>query len=77
VNDIIFPFGWGNDQLLEFSIYNRWGVRVFHATDALVGWDGKFEGEPQPVDSYVYVVTMKTYNEGEILKKEGTIRLMR
>lgn len=77
VNDIIFPFGFGSDELLEFSIYNRWGVVVFSSDSPTAGWDGKFNGEDQPVDSYVYVVRMKTLVVGEVLEKRGTIRLMR
>ena len=33
----------------EMAIYNRYGERVFFAEDGTAGWDGTFNGKPQPM----------------------------
>jgi hypothetical protein len=47
-------------ERLQFSIYNRWGQRIFYRTSGLTlmdwSWDGKVNGIPQ--DSGVYVWTL-------------------
>ena len=52
VNDrLIFYAGKNIETVPSFSIYDRWGNRVFHQENfqpntPLYGWDGKFEGRP-------------------------------
>jgi gliding motility-associated-like protein len=44
-----------------FSIYNRWGMRIFHSqgpTKADYTWDGRYNGVPQPMEVYVWYVTL-------------------
>ena len=63
-------------KLVEFSVYNRWGQQVFRTTNPENGWDGTFNGSPQDIGAYNYIVivarpdgTNKTYT--------GTITLIR
>jgi gliding motility-associated-like protein len=44
---------------LEMRIYDRWGNLVFYTNDKDKGWDGKFNGQLVPLDSYVYLVITK------------------
>ncbi|MBI3138998.1 MAG: gliding motility-associated C-terminal domain-containing protein [Sphingobacteriales bacterium] len=60
---------------LDFSIYNRWGERVFHTSNPGNCWNGYHRGELQDAAVYVYVVTAKTVC-GEAFKK-GTLVLIR
>ena len=52
VNDrLIFYAGKDIEKVPEFSIYDRWGNRVFHQenfqpNNPSFGWDGYFEGQP-------------------------------
>lgn len=40
--------------LKNFSIYNRWGEKIFFTTDITKGWDGRIKGVKQPTGIYVY-----------------------
>ena len=40
----------------DFRIYNRWGELLFETHDVTQGWDGKFKGQLEPEDVYVYVI---------------------
>jgi len=75
-NDVVYVKGWGIKNLLEFSIYNRWGEKIFTTDDINVGWDGTYNGKPQNIDSYVYYVKAKLYS-GKEIEKKGTINLFR
>ncbi len=75
-NDVVYVKGWGIKNLLEFSIYNRWGEQVFTTDDINQGWDGTFKGKPQNIDSYVYYAKGELYS-GKEVEKKGTINLFR
>ncbi len=75
-NDVVYVKGWGIKNLLEFSIYNRWGEKIFTTDDINQGWDGTFKGKPQNIDTYVYYVKGELYSGKEVAKK-GTINLFR
>jgi gliding motility-associated-like protein len=68
-NDIMRVRGWGIKNLIEFSIYNRWGERVFTSNDLSTGWDGFFNGRPQPIETYAYIIVVETYLEPRVTKK--------
>ncbi len=75
-NSIFKVEGYNIKQLLEFKIYNRWGNLVFSSNDRSIGWDGNYQGKPQPVDSYVYTIKVETF-DGIIETKTGTVLLLR
>lgn len=43
-------------DLKEFSIYDRWGKRVFTTTNKNTGWDGTLNGKKQNTATYVYYI---------------------
>jgi len=47
---------------LTFSIFNRWGEKIFSSNDQNAGWDGNLNGHPVKVDVYVYHVKVLFYN---------------
>ena len=67
-----------NKDVSSFAmrIYNRWGEKVFESTDAKVGWDGKYKGAMQPIESYVCYFTI-TKADGEVIHKEASFSLLR
>lgn len=75
-NDVIYVEGWGIKELLEFQIFNRWGESIYKSNNLNEGWDGKFKGEVQNADAYVYKVKALTWRDEEIIK-EGYINLIR
>lgn len=44
----------------HFSIFNRYGQKVFETTDVFLGWNGKYKGELQPSGAYVYWIQFAT-----------------
>lgn len=75
-NDIVYVKGWGIKKLLEFSVFNRWGEKIFTTDNINTGWDGTFKGKPQNIDTYVYYVKVELYS-GKEIEKKGTINLFR
>lgn len=75
-NDIIYLRGWGIKELLVYQIYNRWGELVFETTDLKTGWDGNYKGQPQAVDTYIFVIKALGYND-QLIEKKGNISLIR
>jgi gliding motility-associated-like protein len=66
----------GIATLNYFRIFNRWGNLIFETKDMNVGWNGEYNGIPQPVGVYVYQVEAfgKT---GKTFKKQGNVTLLR
>ena len=75
LNDCFGLKYWGTVTKLEFSIYNRWGERVFFTTDPSKCWDGKYKGELQNIGVYVYVIKATTVCAD--VSKKGTFVLLR
>jgi gliding motility-associated-like protein len=75
INDCFGLKFWGAVTNLDYSIYNRFGERIFHTKDAAKCWDGKFKGVLQNIGVYVYVIKANTPC-GEVNNK-GTFILMR
>ncbi len=73
-NDFIGAYGveLNNFNLL---IFNRWGKKVFETNNVFDHWDGSFDGNPQGVGTYVYVMT-GSYNGNEF-KDKGNFTLLR
>ncbi len=51
---------------MEFSIYNRWGEKVFTTTDQNQCWDGTFKGKKVNTGVFVYKLTAKLTNGGNV-----------
>jgi gliding motility-associated-like protein len=66
----------GNATLLYFRIFDRWGVQVYDGTNIDAGWDGTYNGTPQPFGVYVYEVSAVT-STGVQFSKHGNVTLIR
>ncbi len=79
INDYFFPRSLLTRGLTKFSmsIYNRWGQVVFESTtlDGR-GWDGSFNGVPQPEGVFIYVINAE-FKDGQIEHHQGNITLMK
>lgn len=62
-------------HLEEFSIFDRWGNRVFVTRDITKGWDGKYRNKMVP-GTYVYLITGKDIDKKDAVIK-GTVALIR
>ena len=75
-NDIYHVPDLAGFQLVSFTIFNRYGSKVFITNNALIGWDGTVNGEPQETGEYVYYLEMKNPS-GKKINKKGSILLLR
>lgn len=60
---------------LEFSIYNRWGERVFFTDDQTICWDGTFKGKKVNSGTFVYKVYARIY-DGSTFTENGNITVV-
>ena len=74
-NDVLYVQG-ENIKELTFSIYNRWGDKVFECRDKNIGWNGKYENKDCEIGVYVYVANI-TFSNGKPLFKKGNVTLVR
>lgn len=74
-NDILYVRG-GAIKTLDLRIYNRWGQLIFETTSKNIGWDGTFNGQPQPIDAYGFVLLVSFINDTNKTLK-GNITLLR
>jgi gliding motility-associated-like protein len=63
-------------QLKNFRVYNRWGNLVFQTNDPSIGWDGNWRGEKQRSETYLWYCEA-VGNDGSIIKKSGSVTLIR
>ncbi len=63
--------------LQQFRVYNRWGQMVFETSDITDGWDGTFNGKPQPMGTYVYYVQYLKEGQATSTIAKGNVTLIR
>ncbi len=61
---------------LEFSIYDRWGEKVFETKDINQGWDGTYRNQQCQSGVYMYQLNVRCL-DGKTFKKKGDITLIR
>jgi gliding motility-associated-like protein len=62
-------------ELKELAVFDRWGGKVFHTTDATKGWDGRSGGKEAPAGVYVYLLSGSD-DKGKVTLR-GTVLLVR
>ncbi|MBC7652104.1 MAG: gliding motility-associated C-terminal domain-containing protein, partial [Deinococcales bacterium] len=63
-------------QLQEFSVYHRWGNKVFTTQNINNGWDGNIKGLPAEVGTYIFLI-IGTATNGLPIALKGTVVLIR
>lgn len=86
VPSIFSPNGDNNNDVLcamgncfaevTFSIFNRWGEKVFETDDLSVCWDANFKNKPVNTDVFVYKLIGKLLN-GTAVDVSGNIQVVR
>jgi gliding motility-associated-like protein len=74
-NSMVMVRGFGIAKM-QFIIWNRWGQKVFETNNRNQGWDGKVKGVVQPMDVYVYTLSVEFF-DGLKTTKKGDITLIR
>ena len=75
VNSMVHVRGFGFAKL-KFTIWARWGEKVFETNDKRIGWDGRYKGKLLPMDVYAYTVDVE-FTDGTKATKKGDITLIR
>ena len=75
INGIISVKGFGIKEM-HWTIYNRWGQKVFESTTPANGWNGYYKGKLQQMDVYTYTLDV-LFSDGTKIRKVGDITLIR
>jgi gliding motility-associated-like protein len=76
LNDVFKLHKFTYQKLVQFSVYNRWGVEVFRTINPEVGWDGTYQGVPQDIGVYNYQVIV-AHPDGTNKTYKGNVTLIR
>jgi gliding motility-associated-like protein len=61
---------------LYWAVFNRWGEKIFEATQLDNAWDGTYQGQAQPAETYGYLLRV-VCADGQELLKQGNVTLLR
>ena len=78
--DINRTFGMRNNiKAIDFTltVFNRWGLKVFETNNQDEHWDGTYNGKECPEGSYVWVITYRQFEGTDMVKKKGTVLLLK
>lgn len=62
--------------IMTFTVYNRWGEKVFESSDPINGWDGNYKNKPIDIGVYSYYLNAILL-DGETHTESGSINLVR
>ncbi len=77
VNDYLYPLKAYKSTNLRFSVYDRFGNRLFLGTDWQQKWDGKYKGEKQNAGTYVWTLEYTNMETNKAVFEKGTSILIR
>ena len=61
----------------ELYVFDRAGNQLFHTNDVEEGWDGTSNGHECPQGSYVYIANYRREGVERLMRKKGTITLLK
>jgi gliding motility-associated-like protein len=76
LNDVLKPYLIGMKSLKSFSVYNRWGDRVFYSETYGDGWNGKHKNADAGPGVYVWILSFVDSNN-KVITEKGTVTLIR
>jgi gliding motility-associated-like protein len=77
-NDIFRVKYKGDVRIIEFSIFNRFGERIFSSSYSDAGWDGTYDGRTCDIGSYFYYIRLICGKDGDqVLEFKGDVTLVR
>ncbi len=77
LNDFLYPLKAYKSSNLHFSIYNRFGQRVFYSESWLNKWDGKVKTILQPPGTFVWMLDYINTETGKQVMQKGSSILIR
>jgi gliding motility-associated-like protein len=76
VNDKLFAYTSGDVTKIEYSVFDRWGTRVFFTNDASIGWDGTYNSKDCNTGVYIWFYRAQ-FKNGKVIKGKGDVTLIR
>jgi gliding motility-associated-like protein len=65
----------GIPEPYQFSVFDRWGNRVYYSADYQNNWDGTYNGQPLPLGAYTYLIEYRYINpNATVANPEGAPR---
>lgn len=77
LNDYLYPLNAYKAKDLTFSVYNRFGQRLFYTNDWQNKWDGTFKGQGADPGTYVWILTYTHTDTNRRIEQKGTTILIR
>jgi gliding motility-associated-like protein len=77
MNDYLYPLNAYKARDLAFSVYNRFGQRIFFTKDWTNKWDGRFKGQGADPGTYVWILTYTNTDTNLKTEQKGTTILIR
>jgi len=64
INEMFLPKSTINIEEGSFSIYNRWGMKMFESKSLIDGWDGTYDGELCTAGTYYWMASYQDFRIG-------------
>jgi len=77
INDYLYPLNAYKARDLSFSVYNRFGQRIFFTNNWTNKWDGRFKGQPAEPGTYVWLLNYTNIDTNVKTAQKGTTILIR
>ena len=74
-NDVFYIYGKAISSV-NFSIFDRWGEKVFESNDLSSGWNGVFKETLMQPGVFVYYAELY-FENGDKIEEKGSITLLR
>jgi gliding motility-associated-like protein len=77
LNDYLYPLNAYKAADLKFSVYNRFGQRIFYTNDWTNKWNGTFKGQGCDPGTYVWMLEYYNMKSYKPVFQKGTVVLIR
>ena len=76
LNDIFKPTMGSKFLLVDFSIFSRWGQKIYSTSEKARGWNGKIAAKDLPQGVYVWIIRARN-RQNQVIERKGSFLLMR
>ncbi|MEJ7626123.1 MAG: gliding motility-associated C-terminal domain-containing protein [Ferruginibacter sp.] len=77
LNDYLYPINAYKSKELTFTVYNRFGQRIFYTNDWTKKWDGSFKGQGADPGTYVWILSYINTDTNLRVEQKGTSVLIK
>ena len=77
LNDYLYPVNAYKALGVKFSVYNRFGQKVFYTENWKQRWDGTFKGQKADSGTYVWILSYTHADTHQKVEQKGTTVLIR